>query len=153
MSRSIRTSILIAAPRARVWSVLMDFPSYPDWNPFIRSIKGKAEPGQQLEIIIEPPGGKAQTFRPLVLAADPERHFKWRGSLPVPRLFTGEHEFELSDEASGTRFDHGEIFSGLLVPWMNAVLAAVERGFLAMNEKLKVRTEEAARISSPRSSK
>ena len=145
MSRLIRTSILIAASRARVWSVLMDFPSYPHWNPFIRSIKGKAEPGERLEVVIEPPGGKAQTFRPVVLAADPERRFKWRGSLPVPGLFAGEHEFELSDEAGGTRFDHGETFSGLLVPLTGAVLAATEQGFLAMNEKLKARAEAAAR--------
>ena len=62
MSRSIETSIAIAAPRLRVWSVLMDFPSYPDWNPFIRSIKGKPQVGETLEVVIQPPGLKPQTW-------------------------------------------------------------------------------------------
>jgi hypothetical protein len=34
----IQSQIEIAARRERVWSILTDFPSYPSWNPFIRSI-------------------------------------------------------------------------------------------------------------------
>jgi len=34
----ITVSKEIDAPIERVWSVLMDFPSYVEWNPFIRSI-------------------------------------------------------------------------------------------------------------------
>jgi hypothetical protein len=141
MTRSIETSIAIAAPRLRVWSVLMDFPSYPDWNPFIRSIKGKPQAGETLEVVIQPPGLNAQTFRPRVIAADIERGFKWRGSLPIPGLFAGEHGFELSDEGGGTRFVHSERFSGLFVPLLGGVLEATERGFRAMNEKLRDRAE------------
>jgi hypothetical protein len=141
MSRAIATSILIAAPRARVWSVLMDFPRYPEWNPFIRSLVGKAEVGERLEAVIQPPGRKAETFRPVVVAVEPELTFRWRGSLPIPGLFTGEHRFDLSDEAGGTRFRHGEFFTGMLVPFVGGILAATARGFEGMNEALKARCE------------
>nr|WP_255305408.1 SRPBCC family protein [Acidithiobacillus ferrivorans] len=31
----IETNIEITATPERVWSILMDFPAYPQWNPFI----------------------------------------------------------------------------------------------------------------------
>lgn len=30
------TCIEINAPLSTAWDVLLDFPSYPDWNPFVR---------------------------------------------------------------------------------------------------------------------
>ncbi|MBS1116012.1 MAG: hypothetical protein H6Q87_396, partial [candidate division NC10 bacterium] len=38
----ISTSIDIAAPVERVWAVLMDFPAYSRWNPFIVALVGSA---------------------------------------------------------------------------------------------------------------
>ena len=34
----IVTQMDIAASPERVWSILMDFPAYPQWNPFIRCV-------------------------------------------------------------------------------------------------------------------
>ncbi|SFV33656.1 SRPBCC domain-containing protein [Hyphomicrobium facile] len=141
MARAIETSILIAAPASRVWSVLMDFDGYPAWNPFIRTIKGEQRTGARLEVGIEPPGLKAQTFRPVVVEVEPERVFSWRGSLPIPGLFVGVHRFALSADGSSTRFEHSEQFSGLLIPFVGSVLDATERGFRAMNEALKAKSE------------
>ncbi|MBS0253252.1 MAG: SRPBCC domain-containing protein [Proteobacteria bacterium] len=141
MARVIETSVRIAAPPARVWSVLMDFGAYPSWNPFVRSIAGDKSVGGKLEVVLELPGGKPQTFRPVVTEIVPEQMFCWRGTLPIPGLFTGEHRFSLATEGQNTRFTQSEAFSGLLVPFVGGVLAATERGFHAMNEKLKVRSE------------
>ncbi len=141
MARIIQTSALIAASPSRVWSVLMDFAAYSSWNPFIRSLSGEKRIGSRLEAIIAPPGHKPQTFRPVVVELVPERIFCWRGTLPIPGLFTGEHRFALAEEVSGTRFTQSEQFSGLLVPLVGGVLAATELGFRAMNEALKSRSE------------
>ena len=119
----------------------MDFDAYQSWNPFIRNLKGDARVGSRLEVVIAPPGGKPQTFRPLVLEVVPNRVFAWRGSLPIPGLFTGEHRFSIADEGPGTRFTHAEGFSGLLVPFVSRVLSATESGFQAMNDALKARAE------------
>ncbi|RUP10083.1 SRPBCC domain-containing protein [Hyphomicrobium sp.] len=141
MARAIETSILIAAPASRVWSVLMDFGGYPAWNPFIRTIKGEKQIGARLEVGIEAPGLKAQTFRPVVVEVEPERAFSWRGSLPIPGLFVGVHRFALKAEGADTRFEHSERFSGLLIPFVGSVFDATERGFRAMNEALKAKSE------------
>jgi hypothetical protein len=46
----IESQIEIAATRERVWSILTDFPAYPSWNPFIRSIDGPVEKGKRLSV-------------------------------------------------------------------------------------------------------
>ncbi len=65
--KELHSEIEIDAPAERVWRLLTDFASYPEWNPFIRSISGQPTPGERLEVRIEPPGGRDMTFRPTVL--------------------------------------------------------------------------------------
>jgi hypothetical protein len=141
VSNKIETEILVDAAPESVWAVLMDFPAYPSWNPFIVAIDGKAEPGESLRVSMRPPGGKAQTFKPKVLRADALEAFVWRGSLPVPGLFTGEHSFQLTRAGDGTRLRHSESFSGLLVPFLRKMLVRTEEGFNQMNAALKARAE------------
>jgi hypothetical protein len=134
----IETQIEINAPAERVWSLLMDFPSYPRWNPFIRSIDGNPMVGQSLNVLIQPPGSKAMRFRPTVLKVEPNREFRWKGKLLVPGLFDGEHYFKLEPKpGGGLVFRQGEMFSGLLVPLLKRSLdGATKQGFIAMNEAL-----------------
>lgn len=141
MPRFIETSISIAASRPRVWAVLMEFARYGEWNPFIRAINGNARVGDGLVVVIQPPGRKPATFTPRVVEVDPERSFAWRGTLPMPGLFAGEHRFTLADESGGTRFRQLEAFSGLLVPLVGSILKATELGFENMNAALKARAE------------
>ena len=49
--RVLETEIHITASPERVWSVLMDFDRYPDWNPFIRRARGRVEVGEKLEVV------------------------------------------------------------------------------------------------------
>ncbi len=139
--RRIDSTIDIAAPPAAVWSVLIDFAAYPDWNPFIRRLQGEARVGARLEVTVQPPGGRAMTFRPTVNVAEPGRELRWLGRALLPGLFDGEHGLRLEPLASGCRFHHGESFRGLLVPLFGPMLARTERGFIAMNEALKRRVE------------
>jgi hypothetical protein len=119
----------------------MDFTRYPEWNPFIRSIKGNVRIGEILEVVIQPPGRKANTFRPVIVEVEPERRFRWRGSLLIRGLFVGEHRFEIDVQGGVVCFSQSEGFTGLLVPLVGSVLSATELGFRAMNEALKVRAE------------
>ncbi len=141
--RTIVTDIRIDAPVATVWRVLTDLPRHPEWNPFIRDIRGDLRDGGRLTVAIAPPGGKGMTFRPVVLTFAPERELRWRGRLLVPGLFDGEHWFRLEPEGAGTRFHHGEDFSGLLVALMGggAMWDRTRDGFAAMNAALKRRAE------------
>jgi hypothetical protein len=138
----LRAEVEILAPPAAVWSVVMDFDSYRDWNPFIPSIAGPREVGARLDVVIAPPGGREMTFRPTVLAVDPERELRWLGHFLVRGLFDGEHFFRLVDLSNGrTRFVQGENFTGLLVKPMRSLLTNTARGFVFMNQALKKRVE------------
>jgi hypothetical protein len=142
--QEIETSILIDAPPSRVWQVLTDFHAYPAWNSFIRAISGPLREGARLSIQITPPGKASMRFRPTVLVATPDQELRWRGSLLLPGLFSGEHYFLLrSEESNSTRVLHGERFSGLLVgPFVRrGLLDATREGFQAMNIALKERAE------------
>ena len=139
----VRTEIDIDATPGRVWSVLTDFPAHAQWNPFIRSIAGLPQRGQQLVVSIQPAGGRPMTFKPTVLAATAGEQLRWRGRFLVPGLFDGEHYFEMTANGQGgTRFVHGEKFSGLLVSMAKSALEGGTRaGFVAMNQALKTRAE------------
>ena len=115
---------------------------YPAWNPFITSVDGVLREGARLRVRIEPPGRKAMTFEPTVVALAQERELRWRGRLLMPGLFDGEHAFRLEERAGGCRLHHTERFSGLLVPLLGAGLPeATRRGSEAMNAALKARAE------------
>jgi hypothetical protein len=140
--RFIDTEIQIHAPCSRVWSILVDFGSYPEWNPFITRIAGRPEAGARLTVRIASPVQRTMIFRPYVLTASPGRELRWLGRLLIPRLFDGEHAFELADDSDGCRFRQTEKFTGLLVSRMpNKLFEATEQGFTAMNEALKKRAE------------
>ena len=140
--KKLQTEILIDAPVSVVWKVLLEFEQYPEWNSFIHP-SGKAEVDSRLENRIFLEGRKPQTFRPVVLVHEPEKEFRWLGSMFVKGLFDGEHYFLL--EAVGndkTRFIHGEYFSGMLVGMIMKMIAKeTVEGFERMNEALKKRAE------------
>jgi hypothetical protein len=140
--RILRREIEIDAPSSRVWQVVSDFESYPDWNPFIRSISGRRERGAKLEVRIAPPGGRPMTFRPKVQSLEEGRELRWLGRLLVPGLFDGEHRLLVEPlDPNRSRFVQSERFSGLLVGLLRGVLERTEAGFEQMNRALKQRAE------------
>ncbi len=142
--REIRTAIKIDAPTERVWQILMDFASYPQWNPFLCQITGEAQVGARLDVQIQPPGGRPLIIRPTVQRVEPQRDLRWMGRLGMPGIFTGVHRFELQSMGAGrTLFVHHESFTGLLVPIVLGLLGKKTRqGFEAMNQALKARAEK-----------
>ena len=143
--RELTARIEIDAPPERVWAVLTDFGAYPEWNPFIKKIIGDPKLGSRLEVTIAPPGGRAMTFKPTVLAVEPQRELAWLGRLLAPGLFDGEHHLQMASlPAGGTSFTQSERFSGILVPLTGGTLGKTQRGFEEMNAALKRRVEGAA---------
>jgi hypothetical protein len=142
VARTIHTEIDIESSKEAVWNVLSDFEAYPDWNPFIRSIRGEPRGGSKLEVRLQPPGQSAVTFRPTVLAAVPGRELRWQGRLLVPGIFDGEHRLLIRERGqTEATFVQEELFAGVLVPFTGKVLARTQRGFVLMNQALKERVE------------
>ncbi len=144
--RELRSEIDIDAPPEAIWEVLTDFETFPQWNPFIRRVRGNLQSGGRLEVYLHPSGAMGTTFRPTVLAVDPPRELRWLGHIFFPGLFDGEHIFTIEPVAPGrVRFTQREAFRGVLVPLLWPMLgASTLRGFNEMNRELKHRAEESA---------
>ena len=140
----IKNEVLINASPEKVWSVLTDFESFPAWNPFITSVKGKAEVGNKLTVTIMQSGDKGTTFKPKVLTVVPSKELSWLGRLLLPNIFDGVHKFELIDNRNGTTtFRQSENFTGILVPFFKKQLENnTAKGFEGMNKKLKELAEK-----------
>jgi len=145
--KELHSEIEISAPAEHVWGILTDFASYPQWNPFIRSISGEPKTGERLEARLEPPleppGGQGVTLRPTVLNAEPNRELRWLGHVLVPGLFDGEHFLIIQPlEDNRVRFVQREEFRGVLVPLIARSLENnTQQGFEEMNRALKERAE------------
>jgi hypothetical protein len=139
----LRTEVEIDASADRVWAILADFASYPEWNPFIRSIRGPLTGGARLIVRIQPSGGRGMTVRPIVLAANVGRELRWRGRLACSCIFSGEHEFVIEPISEGkVRFRQNERFRGWLVRFVTKSLDRdTKNGFEEMNLALKARAE------------
>src|SRR5437867_669702 len=137
----LRTEIEIDAPAERVWAVLLDFERFRDWNPFIRSIRGQALVGSRLQVLLGASGTRSMRFRPTVKAVGPNRELRWLGRLGLPRLFAGEHIFQIAPLGpTRAQFVQRERFRGLFVPLLARSLNRdARRGFEEMNRALRER--------------
>ena len=148
MHSTIERAIEIDASPTTVWSVLADTDAYPDWNPFMTKLAGDFTVGATLEVRIEPPNAKPMTFKPTVLAVEPERELRWLGKFILPGLVDGEHSLRLEPLAEGrSRFIQTEGFSGLLVRPLRSMLGKTELGFEQMNAALKARAESVGSVA------
>lgn len=78
------TEIEINGEAERVWELLIDFSSYPEWNPMIRSAGGELRVGARLRLHFEPAGRKGYDFRPKLMVVEPTRELRWLGSRGSP---------------------------------------------------------------------
>lgn len=139
----IYSEIIIKASVEKVWQTFTNFEKYPEWNPFIKSLKGTLTEDKKIEAFLQLPEKKGMTFKPTVLVYDSLKEFRWIGKLFIGRLFDGEHTFKLKDNKDGTvTFIQYERFRGILIPFMKKMLESnTQTGFNLMNTALKQRCE------------
>jgi len=141
-TQKLYTQIEIDASPEIVWGELTNLEKYPEWNSFITQISGELALGSQLAVTIQPPGGDAMDFKPEVLIVDKNKEFRWIGRVLIPKLFDGEHYFQIEEKDGKVHFIQGENFSGILaLLFWGSMEAQTEKGFIAMNKALKARCE------------
>jgi len=143
MARSIRTEIRINAPAKAVWTTLLDFPRYAEWNPFIPSITGEAKQDGKLVVRFK----QGMTFKPRVTEFREGAVLEWLGKLGLGGLFDGRHRFELRPEGNETVLVQSEEFRGLLIPFLGKLLAQTQKDFESLNQALKARVEGRAQAA------
>ena len=134
--KRIGTAIEIDATADEAWDVLMDFASYPSWNPMVVAIAGEPVVGSSLRTTIALRNGRSMSFTPVVVEYDARRRFAWLGHLIVRGLFDGCHFFEVQQHHRGVTFLHGEEFRGVLVPLLGGVLKETRKSMEAMNNAI-----------------
>lgn len=138
----LTSEIAIDAPSEVVWRVLVDFDSYPDWNPVEIEARGVAVVGAAFEHTGKLPGRKPRTFKARIIEARPARALAWKGHVVVPGLFDVRHHLEIDPlDGDRSRLRQFEHFSGLLIPFMRGVLRDTEAGFELANKAIKQRAE------------
>ena len=141
MSKLITTHLTIDGPVELVWLTLTDLDGYAGWNPFITTAAGVVGVGQRLKFRMQPPGGRAMTFKPWVTAVEEHRYLEWLGRLGMPGLFDGRHSFSLTPlPGRRTLLQQSETFTGVLVAVTGSMLSRTRAGFEAMNEALAQQT-------------
>ena len=142
MHHELHTEIDIDATPAEVWQVLTDLEGWADWNPFITSSIGTPEVGETLVNRMEPPGGKAITFKPKVTVVEDTKTFEWLGKLGFSGVFDGRHRFEVEASPTGTRFVQSETLDGMLVRVMRKSLdTKTTSGFIQIQHRLEREVE------------
>jgi hypothetical protein len=145
MHHELHTEIDIDATPEVVWQVLTDLDRWADWNPFITSSVGMPEVGETLVNRMEPPGGKAITFKPQVTVVENGKTFEWLGKLGFSGVFDGRHRFDVEASGTGTKLIQSESLDGILVRVMRKSLDThTKAGFESMNVALKARAESVA---------
>lgn len=142
LSRTIDTHIDIDAPPEKVWDVLVDFPRWAEWNPFVPKVEGILEEGGKVHLKVVPPGTHIKVrFNPEVWVVRPCEEILWGGSW-LGIVYRGDHDLVLERlPQGGTRFSQRERHRGLPVLFMGGLFGPIERGYRQMNEGLKQRIE------------
>jgi hypothetical protein len=143
MPVNVTATIEIAATPERVWAVLADLPSYPQWHPAFLGVSGQLAAGSTLTITTtHPTTGRAMTAKVRVLTAEPGTELRWVSKLLG--LTISERRFLLSPAHGGTSLVQDGTYRGLGGSRGRTTFKAIGRiqdGFEAINQAIKRQAE------------
>jgi hypothetical protein len=136
-----RTTFPVAASAETVWSVLVDFDRWSEWNPSVPSISGDPRVGSTLSMTLAMPGRPWAKVKADLTEVDPGRRLVWRGNIGGDRIFSGTREFDIDPQPDGTvHVTHVETVTGLLFPVFRAVMGgAIQKHHDNLNTSLAQR--------------
>jgi len=137
--KELTTEIQINSSPQNLWKVITDFKNYHQWNPILQKIKGEPLIGNQLEIHLSTVGGKKRIYHPKIIKITPNHELRWKGTLIISRIFSGERIFLIEKLAEDkVNFVNKEIFSGIGVRFTPKKMEDdILASFNKMNEALK----------------
>jgi hypothetical protein len=135
--QTLHTEIRIRASPEQVWKALVVSPAIPIQ---IRNAIRDRKTGVNL-IVPMSAGGRSATLTVKLIAVDPFREIRWKGSLWIPWLFDGDHSFELREEGGTTMLVQREKFTGLFLPFLTRTISNTKQEFETMNAGIRDQAE------------
>lgn len=141
----LQAEIEIDATSTRVWDVLLNFASYPEWNPFVLSVVGELRESSIISVRLALPEGDESEFDAEIVRYVPGEELRFRSVVLAPWLLRREQFWQLRKTADDRcRFVQGADVSGLLLKIGGKTPERMARGFVYMNQALKRRIESTA---------
>lgn len=140
----IKDEIEINADRQTVWNAIIDFPNYRVWNTQLAYLGGDVSPNGKLHLKLSVNGTDPYEFRPSISQWRENEKFAWLSLTAIPKVFDGEHFFELKSLQNGnTWLINREVYSGVLSLFMKSLpmMKEAPAGFKKMNRELKTYIE------------
>lgn len=144
----IDATVEVNAPHDIVWDVITDFRRYSEWNPFVVECDSTLKIGDPIVMRVHVFEAFAQRQREIIFEHDPGRRFCYGVSGMLGAIHSNRcHEVRSLDSASSEYRSHFEL-SGWLSPVVSGLLGRqLRRGFHAMTESIRTRSEQLARRS------
>lgn len=139
-SFEINEKVEINAPIDKVWAAVIDFDSYSEWNSQLEYLGGEVKPDGQLHLRLSAKGADSYEFKPTVSHWKENEKFAWLAITGFPKVFDGEHFFELEQIDENTTFViNREEYRGVMSLIMKnlPMMKTAPEGFRKMNMELK----------------
>lgn len=138
-------SVEIAAPAELVWSILVDLPSYPQWNPYTVKVESSLRLGEPVNLFLPDPTRPGELLHVVEYLADfePHRLLAWEMIASADNPDAARREQII--ESTGPRSCRYHTTDQFLGPTADQVMANhgpwVKQGFDAVALALKARAE------------
>lgn len=134
----------IAAPASFVWDVLIDYPRYPEWNPYTVAVETTLEIGESIDLTLPNPDGSPGTFvnREFIRVVDAPSHLRYDTGDLVPGLMGSRDQYVEPIGSDRCRYRTTDTFTGENAgPAVQHHGRWIEAGFNAAAYALKERAE------------
>lgn len=138
-------TVEIAAPAAFVWDVLVDYPRYPEWNPYTIAVETSLEIGAPIDITLPDPDGSDGTIlnREFIRVVEPPHHVRYDTGDEYPGLLGARDQYVTELGPDRCSYYTTDTLTGELADLVMETNGDwIKTGFDSVAHALKARTEQ-----------
>ena len=137
-------TVEIDAPAELVWSVLVDYARYPEWNPFTVRVETTLEIGTTIDLYLPDPAKPGETFlnREWVRAVDAPSYLRYDTGEEIPGMHAVREQWVTDLGGGRSSYRTTDLFSGEIAGFVHEQQGEwVKAGFDSVCLALKERAE------------
>jgi uncharacterized protein YndB with AHSA1/START domain len=138
-------TVEIAAPASFVWDVLVDYASYPEWNPYTIAVETTLEIGDRIDLTLPNPDGSDGTIlnREYIRVVDPPHHLRYDTGEEYPGLLGMRDQYVTELGPDRCTYHTTDTLSGGLADLVMETNGDwIKAGFDSVAHALKARSEQ-----------